>query len=471
MPTYENPSPAPARAADPRAVLAVLSLACLCFALLQAMISPALGAIAAAMHVSPADAAWALTAFLLSASVATPIVGRLGDIYGKRRALIAVLIVLAAGTLVSALASTLPVLIAGRVAQGVGAGIFPLAFAIVRDELPRERVAASIGLISAILGLGAGLGVVFAGVIVDLLSIHWLFWFPLAGILAVLAGALAWIPESPVRDDASINWAGAALMSAGLATVLLAVSRTGAWGWGDDRTLAMFAGGLVLIAAWVRSETRSPSPLVDMRMMRLRGVWPVNLLGALIGFGLFSALVLLPEFAQSPVAGFGDSVTVSGLLLLPLALVMLLVGPLAGRIEERVGPRIPALAGGTATLAGFAVVLAFHDSRLPLLLASALLGLGIGLAFAAMANLIVQAVPKHQTGVATGMNTVARTVGGAFGAQITAALVAGGGGSVPTIDGYDHAFQAIVAALALAVLAGLAIAGPRPATAELAPAG
>jgi MFS family permease len=137
--------------------------------------------------------------------------------------------------------------------------------------------------------------------------------------------------------------------------------------------------------------------------------------------------------------------------------VMLLVGPLAGRLEERVGPHIPALAGGVAALAGFAVVLAFHDSRAPLLLASALLGLGIGLAFAAMANLIVQAVPPHQTGVATGMNTVARTVGGAFGAQITAALLAASPG---TIDGYDHAFQVIVIALALAVLSGLAISRP-----------
>jgi EmrB/QacA subfamily drug resistance transporter len=457
MPTYRS-SPS-TRAADPRAILAVLALACLSFALLQAMISPALGALATALHVSPADAAWALTAFLLSASVATPIVGRLGDIYGKRRMLIAVLVVLAAGTLVSALASTLGVLVAGRVAQGVGAGIFPLAFAIVRDELPRERVAGSIGLISAILGLGAGIGVVLAGVIIDLLSIHWLFWIPLAGILCVLAGALAFVPESPVRDRASINWTGAALMSAGLATVLLAVSRTGVWGWGDARTLTMLASGLVLIGAWVASETRSASPLVDMRMMRLRGVWPVNLLGALLGFALFSALILLPELAQSPTAGFGDSVTVSGLLLVPLAFVMLLVGPMAGRLEARVGPRLPALSGGIATLAGFAVILAFHDSRPPLLLASALLGLGIGLAFAAMANLIVQAVPLHQTGVATGMNTVARTIGGAFGAQITATLVAASPG---TIDGYDHAFQAIVAALALAVVAGLAIAGPRP---------
>jgi EmrB/QacA subfamily drug resistance transporter len=452
MPIYSSP-----RSESPRLVLTVLAVACLCLSLLQSMISPALGAVAGALHVSPADAAWALTAFLLSASVATPIIGRLGDVYGKRRLLLAVLGVVAAGTLVSALATSLGVLIAGRVVQGIGAGIFPLAFAIIRDELPRERIAGSIGLISAILGLGSGLGVVLAGVIVDSLSIHWLFWIPLAAIVLVLAGAVAWIPESPIRAQASINWAGAGLMSAGLATVLLAVSRTGAWGWGDTRTVAMFAAGLALVAAWVASETRSPSPLVDMRMMRLRGVWPVNLLGALLGFGLFSALVLIPQFAQSPDAGFGDSVTVSGLLLLPLSLVMLLVGPLAGRLEARVGPRIPALAGGVATLAGFAVVLGFHDSRPPLLLASSLLGLGIGLAFAAMANLIVQAVPLHQTGVATGMNTVARMVGGAFGAQITAALVAG----APATDGYDHAFQAIVVALALAVAAALAISAGR----------
>jgi EmrB/QacA subfamily drug resistance transporter len=442
--------------------LAVLSLAALAYSLLQSLVTPALPTIQHAFGASESGTAWVLTAYLLSAAVATPILGRLGDIHGKRMTLIVVLAGLAVGTLVAAIATSLPLMIVGRVIQGFGGGVFPLAFGIIRDEFPQEKVAGSIGLVSALLGLGGGLGVVLAGVIVDNLSYHWLFWIPMIAVLVALLATIVVIPDSPMRAPAAINWLGAALMSIGLVAVLLAVSETSTWGWGSPKTLGLIAAGLVVLGLWVANELRAQSPLVDMRVMAIRGVWTTNLVAVLLGIGMLAAFVLIPQFAQMPEAsgyGFGSSVTAAGLLLLPMALVMLVVGALAGHVERRFGSKFAVLAGAAFTLGAYVLLLVAHDSKLPIYIASAVLGVGIGLAFAAMANLIVGAVPPDQTGVATGMNTVARSVGAAFGGQLAATFVSGsvGAGGLPTVAGFNHAFLMAIIALVVALLAAFAI--------------
>src|SRR4051794_3097012 len=165
---------------SPRTILAVLSLGGISYALLQSLVVPALPQIQHSLHTTESAVGWVLTAYLLSASVATPIIGRLGDIYGKERLLMLVLVMLAFGTLISATASSLWLMVLGRVIQGAGGGIFPLAFSIIRDEFPNERVPGAIGLVSALLGIGGGAGVVFAGIVIENFSYHWLFWFPLA---------------------------------------------------------------------------------------------------------------------------------------------------------------------------------------------------------------------------------------------------------------------------------------------------
>jgi EmrB/QacA subfamily drug resistance transporter len=450
----------------PGAVLAVLAIPAVAYALLQSLVSPALPNIQHALHASESGVTWVLTAFLLSAAICTPIVGRLGDMHGKRRTLLITLAILAIGTLVSAVSQSLGTLVAGRFVQGVGGGIFPLAFGIIRDEFPRERVAGSIGSMSALLGLGGGLGVVGSGLIVEHLSYRWLFWLPLLAVLASAVAVARMVPESPRSAPAPVNWCGAALMSVGLSAVLLAVTQTATWGWGSPKTLGLGAAGLVSIALWVRSELRSTSPLVDMRMMAIRGVWTTNLLAVMLGAGMFIAFVLLPQFVQTPSRegfGFGSSVVAAGLFLLPMALVMLAVGSVAGALERRFGSKALGLAGAVVSLLGFVVLLAAHGTAGPVYVASGLIGVGLGLAFAAMANLIVAAVPPRQTGVATGMNTVARSLGGAFGAQVGATLVAGsaGVGGHPTQNGYEQAFAVGAVVLVVAIVAAAAIPGRR----------
>ena len=186
---------------------------------------------------------WLLTGFLLSASIATSILGRLGDMYGKERLLLLTLVLLAVGTAVSALSTSLVPMVVGRVIQGAGGGIFPLAFGIVRDEFPRDKVAGSIGMLSSILGVGGGIGIVLGGLIVEHLDYHWLYWIPL--IVIVVAAALTWrfVPESPIRVPGKVNWLAAALMAAGFSCVLIAISETTVWGWGSVKTIVLLLAG------------------------------------------------------------------------------------------------------------------------------------------------------------------------------------------------------------------------------------
>jgi EmrB/QacA subfamily drug resistance transporter len=447
----------------PAVTLAVLSIAGLSFALLQSLVAPALPDIQHTLNTSEGTVAWILTAYLLSASIATPIIGRLGDVHGKEKSLLVVLAVLALGTLISALATSIGLMILGRIIQGAGGGIFPLAFGIIRDEFPAERVAGSIGLMSAILGVGGGLGIVLAGPIVDSLSYHWLFWLPLATVTLSAVLTYLFVPESPIKAPGRVNWGAAALLSVGLAALLLAISEAPDWGWASGKTISLITVGLVFLVVWVGVELRARYPLVDMTVMRSRQVWTTDLAAFLLGAGMYSSFIVLPQFVETPTSsgfGFGASVTGAGLFMVPSTLAMLLVGPLAGTLQARFGSRLPLIFGCGFAAVAFAMLALAHTRPLEVYVAAALLGIGIGLAFAAMANLIVEAVPADQTGVATGVNTITRTIGGAFGGQLVATIISGGGS--PTEGSFALAFAVIAGSLVLSIVAGLAIPSTPP---------
>jgi EmrB/QacA subfamily drug resistance transporter len=446
---------------------ALLALAAISYALLQSLVAPALPDIQHALHTSVNSVSWVLTAYLLSASIATPLIGRLGDMYGKERLLVAVLAALCVASVVCALANSLALMLVGRVVQGAAGGIFPLAFGIIRDEFPRERVAGGIGVMSALAGVGGGLGVVLAGPIVDHLSFHYLFWLPLIPLVIATVSIHLLVPESPVRVPGRVNWGAAALMSGGLAALLLGVSEASSWGWLSAKTLTVLAIGVVLLVAWVRAEAASSQPLVDMQMMRIRGVWTTNTVAFLLGFGMYSSFILLPDYVETATRagyGFGASVTAAGLFLAPSTVAMLIMGTQAGRLEKRFGSKPPLLAGAALTMASYVSLAFARGERWEIYCASLLLGAGIGLAFAAMVNLIIENVGPEETGVATGMNAVTRTVGGAFGGSIVASILAGtvGAAGFPSVHGYTVAFAVCAVALLLGVLVGLLIPQRRP---------
>jgi EmrB/QacA subfamily drug resistance transporter len=442
----------------PTLTLGVLSLSAAAYILLQSMVLPALPEIGRALHTSQSTVAWVLTAYLISASVATPVLGRLGDMFGKKRVLLIVLAALIAGSVLAALATSVPVMLAARVIQGAGGAIFPLAFSIVRDEFPRERVAGAIGMISALIGVGAGVAIVVAGPIVENLSIHWLFWIPAIMTAVALVATVFWVPESPITAPGRINAPAVLTLSGWLVCLLLGVSEGGEWGWWSLRVLGLFAGSIVLFVAWLMTELRAEEPLVDVRMMRVPSVWWTNISATLFGFGMYSVMIAVPAFLQTPSSagyGFGASITRSGLALLPLSAAMLVAGVLTGAFATRYGSKVPLVVGSALSAFGMLFLTVAHGSEWNFYVALAFVGLGIGFAFSAMSNLVVEAVPPGQTGVATGMNANVRTIGGAVGSQVVASIIAAGivGHALPKESGYEISFIVLAVALALAGLA------------------
>jgi EmrB/QacA subfamily drug resistance transporter len=445
-----------------RITFVVLAVATAAYALLQSLLSPVLPLLETSLHTNQDTVTWVLTAYLLSASVATPILGRVGDMLGKERVLVVVLAVLAAGSVLAALATSITVMIIARAVQGIGGAVIPLAFGIVRDEFPRGKVAGAVGALAALLAAGGGLGLVLAGPIVNVLDYHWLFWIPGGVVAAAAVATHLFIPESAQRSPGTVNWLAAFLLSGWLVALLVAVSEAPSWGWVSAKTVSLLVAGVVLAMSWGAVELRARSPLIDMRMMRIPAVWTTNLVAFLFGIGMYTIFAFLPEFVQTPSSagyGFGASITESGLIVLPMAAMMFVFGLWSGPLAARIGGKAVMIIGSVATIPGFLILAFAHHQVWEVVVASALLGVGFGLAFSAMSSIIVDAVPSDQTGVASGMNANIRTIGGSIGAAVGASIVTAGvaPGALAKDSGYTLAFAMLAGASLLAVIAGLRV--------------
>jgi EmrB/QacA subfamily drug resistance transporter len=449
--------------------LGVLTLAATAYALQQTMVVPALPELQRELGASTTWVTWVITGFLLSAAVLTPILGKLGDRFGKERLLVISLLVFLLGCVGCALAPDIWTLIAFRIVSGAAGAVFPLSFGIIRDEFPPDRMKVGIGLLSAVFGVGGGLGLVLSGVIVDHLSWRWLFVVGAIGVAIAVVLVHRFVPESPVRSTSRIDVPGAALMSVVLVTLLLGLSEGGSWGWTSPAVLGLFATSVVTAALWVVLELHADAPLIDIRVLAERPVLLTNATALISGFAMFGSFVLVPRFAEAPGGlpadiaarvdyGFGASATMTGLYLLPGSLLMLFAGPTAGLLGRRVGSKWP-LAIGMALVALSAFALAaLHAAPWQVVVAMAGLSVGIGFSFAAMAALITEAVDPTETGIATGINTVMRMVGAVVGAQVGAAILTAQtleGTAVPTEGAYTSAF--LLSAIAAAVAAVIAV--------------
>jgi EmrB/QacA subfamily drug resistance transporter len=428
--------------------LAALVLAALSYGLQQTMVLPALPSLQHDLHTTTTWSTWIFTGFLLSSAVLTPLIGKLGDQHGKERLLAISLVIFLAGCIGAAAAWNIWSLIGFRVLQGAGGAVFPLSFAIVNDEFPREKAGSAIGAISAVFGAAGGLGLPLSGLIVDHLSWRWLFVIAAIVVAAATVAVIALVPESPIKTPSRLDLPGAALLSLVLATFLLAISEGQAWGWNSARTVGLLVVALVAFAIWIPVELRVPEPLVDMRVMAERTVAFANATAFLAGFGLFGAFVLIPQFVETRRSigldyGFGSSATQAGLFLLPGALIGFVSGPFAGRVGKRFGYRAPLAIGMAFAGVGLTLLSLWHDRPWQVVLGMAIAGGGVPFAFAAMAKLVVDAVKPSETGVASGLNTVLRTIGGVVGGQLAATVLANltiAGTSVPRGSAYTTAF-------------------------------
>jgi MFS family permease len=449
-------------------VFAVLCVATAAYSVLQSLVVPALGVFQRESRTTPSGAAWILTGFLLSASVCTPILGRLGDLYDKRRVLVGALLAISAGSVISALADDLPLMLAGRLVQGAGGAVFPLCFAIIRDHFPRARRAHAFVAISTVMSVGGAAGTVMAGPLLQRLSSHWLFWIP--AVVSALAAPAAYtlVPAgTPVRSGARIAWANAVLLACWLSMLLLAISLTPTHGLSSPTVAGLLATAVSVLLLWLAAEHRAVNPLVDLRTLTLPTVRATNAATLLLGFGMFGSWMLVPLLVAQPAGtgiGFGASPTVVGLVMLPTAAGTLLVMPFNGRLANRRGPRATLMLGTAAAAAAYLALAVAHGSLLAVCAAVLLMGCGIGLSFAAVATLVVEAVPVTQTAVSAGINTVMRTIGGSLGATVGSSLLTA---SVST-TGYpsDHAYTVALlcyaAALAGACLVATQAVSHRP---------
>jgi EmrB/QacA subfamily drug resistance transporter len=447
-----------------QATYAVLALAVGGYALLQSLVIPVLPTIQAGLHTSQNSVTWVLTAYLLSAAIFTPIMGRLGDMHGKERLLVMTLVALTVGSLLAAVASSITLMIVARVIQGVGGGVLPLSFGLIRDEFPKEKVMGAIGVIAALAAAGAGLGIVLAGPIVDALDYHWLFWIPMIVMALTVIAAHLVIPESQVRTLGKISWPGVVLLSAWLVALILGISEAPTWGWGSTSVVGLLIGAVVLAVVWVVVEARSAHPLIDMNMMRIPAVWTTNLVALLLGVGMYAVFAFLPEFLQTPTSagyGFGVSITHSGLILLPSSVFMFAFGMLSGPLSKRFGSKSVLVTGLLVGIVTFALLTFAHAAQWQILLAMVVEGIGFGLAFASMSALVVVAVPPEQTGVASGMNANVRTIGGSIGAAVMSSIVTSGirAGSYPRESGYTHGFALLTVAAVAATIAAFFVPG------------
>lgn len=451
--------------------LAALTFAGIAFALQQTMIIPALPTLQRELETTTTWVTWLLTGFLLSASVATPLLGKLGDQHGKERLLVISLGLFLLGSVGAVFAPDIWTLIGFRILQGAGAAVFPLSFSIIKDEFPEDKVGVGVGVVSAVFAVGGALGLVLSGVIVDHVSWRWIFVVGAVGVAFAIVGVLLFVPESPVKTPSRLDVPGALLLSGGLLSLLIALTEGNGWGWGSARIVGLFVASAVLLAAWGTVELRVPEPMVDMRMLARRPVLFSNLTGLIAGFGMFGSFVLIPNFVEMPRGlpaelaelvdyGFGASTSTTGLYLLPGAATGFLSGPLAGVLGRRYGSKWPLALGMALASVGLTMLALWHDEPWQVVLGMIVLGAGVPFTFAAMAKIIVDSVRPTETGVATGMNTVMRTLGGVIGGQVGAAILTAdtiGGTEIPAESAFATAFWIGAVATFLAVFVALLV--------------
>ncbi|MBC9926293.1 MULTISPECIES: MFS transporter [unclassified Leucobacter] len=443
------------------AIVAALAFTGLVASFMMTLVTPLLPELPHLLGVTQADAMWVVTATLLAAAVATPIGGRLGDLYGKRRIMLVLLGSLVLGSVIAALSSTLIPLVVGRALQGAGLGVIALGISILRDVLHRDRLGKAVALVSATLGIGGAVGLPVSAVISQYLDWHMLFWA--SGALGAIGFVLVItiVPVSTLRSPGSFDFVGAIGFAVGLVGILLGVSKGAAWGWTSPLTLGTTLGGIAVLGLWAWYELRISSPLIDIRVSMRRSVLLTNLASVTVGFAFFATAVALPLLLESPTdtgVGFGQSMLIASLCLMPSGLVMWAMSGAAARLTDRHGARTSLFLGIALIAVGYLLAIWLMTEIWHTVLIATLVGFGVGFAYAAMPTLIMAAVPASETAGANGLNSVMRTLGSTAASAVIGVILSV---NIVTVNGVttpnEFGFKLSFALCAGAALIGLVL--------------
>lgn len=455
-------------------IITILCLAGTVVALQQTLMVPLLPDFPKILKTSPDDVSWLVTATLLTAAVATPIVSKLADMYGKRRMMLVAMIMMVIGSIICAVGESFTMLVIGRAFQGFAASLIPVGISIMRDELPKERVASAVALMSATLGIGSALGLPLSGLIYEALGWEAIFWFSTVVGILLIAAVLSTVPESELRTKGRFDFLGAILLSIALTSLLLAISKGGNWGWSSEPVILLFITAAVFLAAWVPYELRVSQPMVDLRTSSRRPVLLTNLASLLVGFSMYANMLATTQQLQLPQIsgfGFGLAVTVAGLCMVPSGLAMVAFAPISAGLTKRFGAKTTLIVGA-AVLAGAYIARVFLTGEVwMIILGATLVSIGTAIAYAAMPTLIMRAVPITETASANGLNSLLRAVGtsmasAAIATILTSFVTQQGALTLPTLS----AFTTIFWLAAVAALAAIAVAVFIPAAQEIATA-
>ncbi|MEV0698286.1 MFS transporter [Saccharopolyspora sp. NPDC050389] len=462
-----------------RLVIGVLASCGIAVSLMQTLVVPLLPEFPRLLDTSRSNAGWLVTAPLVAGAVCAPVLGRLGDMYGKRRMLLISLATMAVGSAIGAVSDDFTAVLVGRVLQGAAVGVVPLGISIMRDELPEDRVGSGVAFMSATLGIGGAVGLPVTGVVAENLNWHWLF--AGAAVFAIAEiGLILWVvPESPLRTGGRFDFLGAVGLSAALTCLLLAISKGNEWGWTSGIIIGLLVAAAVLFLVWGLYELRVGAPLVDLRVSARPAVLLTNIASVLIGMAMFAGFLVGSQIMQAPEGtgyGFGMSLVLTGLVLLPIGAAMGVFSPVSARISRRRGPRTTLILGGTVLMVGN-LAGSFLHSPLPLVVFNLTVGaIGGALSYGALPTLIMQAVPQTETAAANSLNSLARSIGTSSCSAIVVALTTGSvvqiaGVNYPSTFAYSWVFMVAGAAALLAALIAAATPGTRrytPVTAQVA---
>ncbi|MCX4848288.1 MFS transporter [Streptomyces sp. NBC_00893] len=465
----ELPDPRP-RKAGGGGVVPVLAFAGITVAVMQTLLVPVIKDLPVLLHTDPSNATWVMTATLLAGAVSTPIMGRLGDLYGKRKMLLASLAVMVIGSLICASTDDLVVMIVGRALQGFAMGAIPLGIGIMRDELPRERLGSAMALMSSSIGVGGGLALPAAALIAQHFDWHTLFLGAAGlGVLAMVLTVVA-VPEPTLRAPGRFDLVGALGLSLGLVCLLLPITKGSDWGWTSGSTLGLIGAALAILVLWGLFELRSPAPLVDLRTTARREVLLTNLASIMVGVAFYAVSLVLPQLLQLPAStgyGLGQSMVVAGLCVAPLGLTMMFVAPLYARLSARRGPKVSLMLGMLVIAIGYGAGQGLMSAAWQTVVIAVVLGAGIGLAYSSLPALIIGAVDPSETGAANGLNTLMRSIGTSVSSAVIGMVLANtsvhvGGAALPSMEGFRISFLIATGA----VLIGLVLASFLPSQRE-----
>jgi EmrB/QacA subfamily drug resistance transporter len=397
-------------------VLLTVTAVALLINYVETMVIPGIPAIQTDLATTATLASWITSAFLIVGAAVSPIFGKLGDIYGKKKIFLIVLLFYISGVGLAGFATNIYLLIASRAIQGVGFAIVPLGLAIITDIFPREKVATAQGVISGTFAIGAAAGLVLGAYIVEDLSWEWAFHsaFVLSIILFFVAAKM--LRKDVAGAKSRIDYTGATILMSGIVLVLLYLTEAPTLGWLSYESIAFLLPGLVLTIYFFVFERKRTSPLIQLGLLRIRNVLVANLVGVISSLAMFLLFFAVVYYAHQPSPyGLGLDTITTGLTLAPATLVMLAVGPIMGRSVTKIGPKPVLILGGSLGIVGMFLFIFNRSTSMDLTLDIAVSLAGVVSMIIPIVNMISVSLPSENIAVGLGMNTMLRNLGGAIG--------------------------------------------------------